>query len=65
MKILIVEDDANILSFLKNGFTELGYMIDSATDGFISLFKRYSCFWDIFEYLCAFVCMAGIYNLFL
>jgi len=33
MKILIVEDDANILSFLKNGFTELGYMIDSATDG--------------------------------
>jgi len=33
MKILIVEDDVNILSFLKNGFTELGYMIDSATDG--------------------------------
>ncbi len=33
MKLLIVEDDTNILSFLKNGFTDLGYTIDSAKDG--------------------------------
>ena len=33
MKLLIVEDDTNILSFLKNGFTDLEYTIDSAKDG--------------------------------
>ncbi len=33
MKLLIVEDDANILSFLKNGFTDLGYTLDCAKDG--------------------------------
>ena len=33
MKILIVEDDTNILSFLKNGFTDLGYTLDCAKDG--------------------------------
>ncbi len=33
MKILIVEDDENILSFLKRGFQEEGYVIDSAIDG--------------------------------
>ena len=33
MKLLIVEDDINILVFLKNGFTDLGYTIDSAKDG--------------------------------
>ncbi len=33
MKILIVEDDENILSFLKRGFEEENYIIDSATDG--------------------------------
>ncbi len=33
MKLLIVEDDTNILSFLKNGFTDIGYTIDSAKDG--------------------------------
>jgi DNA-binding response OmpR family regulator len=33
MKILIVEDDENILSFLKRGFEEEGYIIDSASDG--------------------------------
>ncbi len=33
MKILIVEDDENILSFLKRGFQEEGYIIDSAIDG--------------------------------
>jgi len=33
MKILIVEDDENILSLLKRGFEEEGYVIDSSSDG--------------------------------
>lgn len=33
MKILIVEDDENILSLLKRGFEEEGYIIDTASDG--------------------------------
>ena len=33
MKILIVEDDENILSFLKRGFEEEGYVIDDANNG--------------------------------
>jgi DNA-binding response OmpR family regulator len=33
MKLLIVEDDENILSFLKRGFSEDGYIVESATDG--------------------------------
>ncbi len=33
MKILIVEDDENILSLLKRGFEEEGYIIDSSSDG--------------------------------
>jgi len=33
MKLLIVEDDKNIVSFLKRGFQEEGYIIDIAFDG--------------------------------
>ena len=33
MKILIIEDDENILSFLKRGFKEEGYIVDTAEDG--------------------------------
>lgn len=33
MKLLIVEDDENILSFLKRGFKEEGYTVDEANDG--------------------------------
>lgn len=33
MKILIIEDDANILSFLQRGFSEDGYIVDTAMDG--------------------------------
>ena len=33
MKILIVEDDENILSLLKRGFQEEDYILDSADDG--------------------------------
>jgi DNA-binding response OmpR family regulator len=33
MKILIIEDDEHILSFLIRGFEEDGYVVDSAKDG--------------------------------
>ena len=33
MKILIIEDDKHILSFLTRGFEEDGYVVDSAMDG--------------------------------
>ncbi len=33
MKLLVIEDDPDILSFLRNGFEELGYTFDSAMDG--------------------------------
>jgi len=33
MKLLIIEDDKNILSFLKRGFMEEGYIVDTAMDG--------------------------------
>jgi len=33
MKLLIIEDDENILFFLKRGFDEDGYIVDSALDG--------------------------------
>lgn len=33
MKILIVEDDENILSLLKDGFEEENYIVDVAMDG--------------------------------
>ncbi len=33
MKLLLVEDDENILSFLTRGFEEDGYIIDSAING--------------------------------
>lgn len=33
MKILIIEDDKNILSFLIRGFEEAGHILDSALDG--------------------------------
>jgi len=33
MKLLIIEDDENIISFLKRGFNEDGYIVDDAQDG--------------------------------
>ena len=33
MKLLIIEDDESILSFLNRGFNEDGYIVDSALDG--------------------------------
>jgi DNA-binding response OmpR family regulator len=47
MKILIVEDDENILSFLKRGFEEDGYIIDSAEDGLDGEYLATSNHYDI------------------
>ena len=33
MKILIIEDDEKIVSFLKKGLVEECYVVDSATNG--------------------------------
>jgi len=33
MKLLIIEDDENILSLLQRAFSENGYVVDSAVDG--------------------------------
>jgi len=33
MKILIIEDDTHILSFLRRGFTEDGHLVESSVDG--------------------------------
>ena len=47
MKILIVEDDESILSLLIRGFTEEGYVIDSANDGDDGEFLALSNSYDI------------------
>ena len=33
MKILIIEDDTNIISFIKKGLNEAGYVVDTASTG--------------------------------
>ncbi|MCK5153034.1 MAG: response regulator transcription factor [Spirochaetales bacterium] len=33
MKILIIEDDSNIISFISKGLHEAGYVVDTAADG--------------------------------
>ncbi len=47
MKILIIEDDANILSFLQRGFSEDGYIVDTATDGKDSEYLALSNSYDV------------------
>ena len=44
MKILIVEDEAGIVQFLKQGLEEEGYQVSTASDGFFGfeLFKKES-----------------------
>lgn len=45
MKLLIVEDDDNILSLIKRGFEEEGYIVDTASDGedgeYLALSNKY------------------------
>ena len=33
MKVLVIEDDQKIASFLTNGFRESGFVVDCAHDG--------------------------------
>jgi DNA-binding response OmpR family regulator len=45
VKLLIVEDDDNILSLIKRGFEEEGYIVDTASDGedgeYLALSNKY------------------------
>jgi len=47
MKILIVEDDNKILSFIEKGFNEHGFCVDVASDGeeglYLALNNSYDC----------------------
>ena len=37
MKVLVIEDDKKISSFLQNGFQEAGFVVDVAQDGLTGL----------------------------
>jgi two-component system OmpR family response regulator len=47
MKILLVEDEPSVASFLHQGLTEQGYTVDLAADGLLGLHRaqstRYDC----------------------
>ena len=47
MRILVVEDEAKVLSFIRKGFQEHGFCVDTATDGregyFLSTSEEYDC----------------------
>ena len=47
MRILIVEDDASIVSFLRKGLRENGFTVDVAAEGLDGLFlgkeQTYDC----------------------
>lgn len=47
MKILIIEDEPGIVRFLKQGFEEEGYMVESASDGIQGLDMAVSSDYDI------------------
>lgn len=46
MKILIIEDDKNILKFLEKGFKEEGYSVDTCDDGSEGLYLAQSYKYD-------------------
>ncbi|MFH1415501.1 MAG: response regulator transcription factor [Elusimicrobiota bacterium] len=47
MRVLVVEDDEKVLSFLKKGFKEHGLSVDTASDGregfFLAIDQKYDC----------------------
>ena len=47
MRILVVEDEEKVLSFIKKGFKEHGFCVDAATDGregfFLATSEGYDC----------------------
>ncbi len=46
MRILLVEDDTKIASFITKGFTAAGFAVDAAADGNEGLFLAQSCPYD-------------------
>lgn len=46
MRVLIVEDDASIASFISRGLTEAGFAVDVASTGTEGLFKAQSAEYD-------------------
>ena len=47
MNLLIIEDDEDILSFLKRGLEEEGYNIDTAENGEIGEYKAIENIYDV------------------
>lgn len=47
MRILIIEDDLKISSFIEKGFRENGYAVDTAADGEEGLFMARQGFYDM------------------
>ncbi|SDU21667.1 heavy metal response regulator transcription factor [Desulfobacula phenolica] len=47
MKILIIEDDADVLRFIKKGLSESGYTIDAASTGDEGLFLATTQYFDL------------------
>lgn len=47
MKILIVEDELDVLNALKKGFKKYGYAIDTASDSKEALESYYSNYYDL------------------
>lgn len=46
MRVLVVEDDRKIRSFIVNGLKQSGYAVDHATDGELALTMARSCPYD-------------------
>lgn len=47
MRILLVEDDARTAQFIKKGFTQAGFRVDSAADGMEGLFMAQEGRYDV------------------
>src|SRR5699024_9326264 len=50
MKILVVEDDKNLVKSLEKGLTEEGYSVSTASDGFVARDLALSEEWDLFVF---------------
>ncbi len=48
MKILVVEDDKNLVKSLQQGLTEEGYLVSTASNGFKARDKALAEDWDLF-----------------
>src|SRR5690625_153659 len=48
MRILVVEDDKNLVKSLQQGLTEEGYLVSTASNGFKARDKALAEDWDLF-----------------